>query len=572
MSLLVLGLVVFILNVPASAEEKSTDRENASVKEDSDHFVECHNGVVVSVSASASYVGLSIIKKGGNAVDAAIATAFALQVAYPISGAMGGGGFMLVHPAPGAGDPVVFDYRECAPAAAWPTMFSKDESQFTHRAVAVPGTIRGLEMAHRRFGSLPWAQLIQPAVALARDGFVVDANLAKSTNVTLAAALEFPELQRVYGKPGGGLWAAGDRMVLPDLARTLQVLADLGPDAFYKGPIAVEIAAEMARGKGLITANDLAEYTAIERAPLTTRYAGGYDIYVPPAPCSGGTVLLEEINMMQTFDFKAWGRWAPKMLHVMAETMRRANYDRARFLGDPAFVQIPLNLLTREYARQLAATIDLNKATRSRDISVDIPLAPDDENTTHFSVIDHNGMAVSNTFTLERRWGSRIVVKNMGFLLNNDMRAFNLFPGSTDTKGNIGTAPNCIAPGKRPLSSQTPTIVAKDGRVKLVIGTPGSQSIPHTIFGIIISTLDFDMPLKAAVEAPRLTHQWLPDQITYEEPERYPEIINPLKAMGHKVVRMEPVPQGDAHAIWVVKPNHYIGVADRRISGKASGY
>ncbi|HLX59903.1 MAG TPA: gamma-glutamyltransferase [Planctomycetota bacterium] len=542
------------------------------IQPDSDHLVECRNGVAVSVSAAASDVALSVLKQGGNAVDAAIALAFALQVTYPISGAMGGGGFMLVHPAPGAGDPVVFDYRECAPAAAWPTMYTKKESQYTHRAVAVPGTIRGLELAHRRFGSLAWAKLIQPAVALARDGFIVDRHLAKSANATMAVAPEFAEMQRVYGKPGGGQWAEDDRMVLPDLARTLQLLADLGPDAFYTGPIAEAIVAEMTRGNGLITAQDLANYRAIERKPLTTRYRGGYDVFVPPPPCAGGTCLLEEINILANFDNKCWGRWSPKTIHVMAEAMRRANCDRARYLGDPAFVQIPEKLITPDYARELAATIDMAKATRSRNLAPDIPMLPDTENTTHFSIIDAKGMAVANTFTLERRWGSRVVVKKMGFLLNNDMRAFNLFPGASDSDGNIGTAPNVIAPGKRPLSSQTPTIVAKDGRVKLVTGTPGSQSIPHTILGILMSTFDFDLPLKTAVEAPRFTHQWLPDQITYEDPEKYPELVNALKAMGHKVERMEPVPQGDAHSIWVVKPNHYIGVADKRISGKAAGY
>ena len=240
-------------------------------------------------------------------------------------------------------------------------------------------------------------------------------------------------------KPGGGLWSAGDRLIQPDLARTLQLLADLGPDAFYKGPIADEIIAEMARGKGLITAEDLAGYQAIECKPLTTRYRGTYDVYVPPPPSSGGVCLLEELNMLEVFNLKAWGRWSPETLHLMAEAMRRANYDRARYLGDPAFVRIPSHLTTPEYGHQLARTIDLRKATRSEDLSVDIPLSREGEDTTHFSIIDRNGMAVANTYTLERLWGSRIVVKNMGFLLNNNMFGFNLFPGITDTNGVVGT-------------------------------------------------------------------------------------------------------------------------------------
>jgi gamma-glutamyltranspeptidase/glutathione hydrolase len=569
--MLLLVLLAFSVDGCARPGVRTEASRGTLRKEDSNHFVESHNGVVVSVSGPASEVGLSILKRGGNAVDAAVATAFALAVAYPPAGNLGGGGFMLVHPAPGEGDPVAFDYRERAPAAAFPTMFTKEESQFTHRAVAIPGTVRGFALAHRRFGTLPWSELLQPAIALARDGFLVDTNLADSMNVTLAAAPEHAEFQRVFGKPGGGLWRLGDRLIQPDLARTLQLLASLGPDAFYQGPIADGILAEMARGKGLITAEDLAHYRAIERKPLSTRYRG-YDVYVPPPPSAGGVCLLEELNMLEGFNLKAWGRWSPTLLHVMAEAMRRANYDRARYLGDPAFVQIPPRLTTREYGQQLAQTIDLHKATRSEDLSADIPLSREGDSTTQFSIIDHQGMAVANTYTLERRWGSRIVVQNMGFLLNNDMRAFNLFPGITDTKGILGTAPNTIAPGKRPLSSQTPTIVARDGRVKLITGSPGSQAIPHTILCILVSVIDFGMPLQTAVDSPRLSHQWFPDQITFEAPERYPEAMKSLKALGHTIVRTGPLPQGDAHTIWVSEPNHYVGVADRRINGKASGY
>ena len=536
------------------------------------HFVECRNGVVVSVSGPASDVGVSILKQGGNAVDAAVATAFALAVAYPPAGNLGGGGFMLVHPAPGRGDPVTFDYRECAPAAAWPTMFAKGESQYTHKAVAVPGTVRGFAMAHRRFGTLPWSKLLLPAVAIARDGFILDSNLANSMNVTLAAAPEHLEFQRVFGKPGGGLWKAGDHLIQPDLARTLQSLADLGPDAFYKGPLADGLLAEIARGKGLITADDLAKYQPIERKPLSMRYRDTYDIYVPPPPSSGGICLIEELHMLELFDLKSWGRWSPTTLHVMAETMRRSSIDRVRYLGDPAFTEIPAKITTREYGHQLAKTIDLRKATPNATLSADLPLSPEGESTTQFSIIDRNGMAVANTYTLERRWGSRIVVKDMGFLLNNDMFGFNLFPGITDTKGTIGTQPNTIAPGKRMLSSMTPTIVARNGRVLLITGSPGSRAIPHTVLCILTSVLDFGMPLQAAVDSPRWSHQWYPDHISFEAPELYPETMEALKAMGHTIVRTGPLPQGDAHTIWVVNPRRYIGVADHRINGKAAGY
>jgi len=535
--------------------------------------VECHNGVVVSVSELASDVGVSILKRGGNAVDAAVATAFTLAVTYPAAGNIGGGGFMLVHPAPGEGEPVTFVYRETAPAAAFPTMFTKEDTQYMHKSVAVPGTVRGFALAHQRFGTLPWSQLLLPAVALARDGFLIDRNLADLMNTYLTAAPQHAEFQRVFGKPGGGLWTAGDRLIQRDLAPTLQLLADKGPDAFYKGPIADAIVAEMVRGKGLITAEDLARYQAIECKPWTTRYRGTYDVYVPPPP-SAGVCLLEELDILETFDLKAWGRWSPTTLHVMAEAMRRANCDRARYLGDPAFVQVPSKLTTPEYGHQLAKAIDLHKATRSNELAGDVPLAHEGTDTTHFSIIDHRGMAVANTYTLERLWGSRIVVKNMGFLLNNNMFGFNLFPGLTDTNGVIGTSPNIIAPGKRPVSSQTPTIVAQDGRVKLVTGSPGTRAIPNTIACLLVSLLDYQMPIQTTIEAPRLSHEWFPDRISFETPERYPDLMKALNKLGHTVVRYGPRPQGDAQTIWVEKPNRYVGVADRRRSDKAtaSGY
>ena len=538
------------------------------------HAVNGTNGMVVSVSGPASAVGVDILKRGGNAVDAAVATAFALIVTYPAAGNIGGGGFMLVHPAPGQGAPTVFDYRETAPAAATPTMFTASDTMYEHKAVATPGTLRGLEMAHRRFGTLPWAQLIEPAVALARGGFLVDSNLAILMNTYLANEPKHAEFQRVFGKADGTAWAAGDRLVQPDLARTLQMIADLGPDAFYTGPIAREIVAEMQRGNGLITMSDLAGYRATERTPLKARYRGRYDVYVPPLASAGGTCLIEELNMLETFDLKAWGRWSPKTLHVMAETMRRANCDRARYAGDSAFVKIPTTLATPEYGRQLAKTINLSHATPSADLAADMPLSAEGHDTTHFSVIDSRGMAVANTYTIERLWGTRIVVKDMGFLLNNNMFGFEHTPTRTNTAGTVVTSPNAIAPGKRPISSMTPTIVTENGRVKLVTGSPGSQGIPATLLCLMVNLFDFKMPVAEAVESARLSHQWMPDQITFEAPERYPALVKSLQAMGHAVVRTGPRPQGDAHTIWVEAPNRYIGVADPRRTREsaANGY
>lgn len=545
---------------------------------DSDHL-ECHNGVVVSISPPASKAGLSILQQGGNAVDASVATAFALAVTYPAAGNIGGGGFMLVYPSGGQEAPTVFDYRETAPAAATPTMFRPDESQYRPRSVAVPGTVRGMAMAHQRFGVLSWKRVLQPAIDLATAGFPVDPYFADLLNEVLSTSPDAVELQRVFAHPGGRPWKAGDLLKEPDLARTLHLLADEGPDAFYTGPIAEDIVAEMGRfgggagagaGDGMITQADLAGYKAIERKPLATRYRGIYDVYTTPAPSSGGPVLVEELNMLETFDLARLDRWSPQFIHVMAEIMRRGAYDRARYLGDPTFVQIPESISTKAYAKDFAKTIDITKATRSIDLAADIPIAPESNNTTHFSIIDAKGMAVANTYTLERIWGARIMVQGRGFILNNDMRAFNIFPGTTNVKGSIGTAPNTIAPGKRPLSSQMPTIVAKEGRVLLVTGSPGSQAIPNTVLEVLVNTLDFHMPLAAAVEMPRFSHQWLPDQITFEAPERYPQTVAALKSLGHTIVRTGPLPQGDAHSIWVSSPNNYLGVADHRRNNRAT--
>ncbi len=529
--------------------------------------IECRQGAVVSVSTLASQAGQSVLRRGGNAMDAAVATAMALAVTYPPAGNIGGGGFMLVHPAPGQGEPMAYGYREKAPAAASSATFTPQDSQYDHKAVAVPGTMRALGQAHQRFGAMPWSQLLQPAIALARDGFAINDCLTELLNTYLSDAntADKTEFKRVFGKPGGGPWAPGDTLVQPDLAQTLDTLATEGPESVYAGSIAAGIMAEMARHRhSLITAKDLADYQVIACKPLRTRYRGRCDVYVPPPPSGGGTTLLEALNIINTFDLTAWGRWSPVTLHVMAEAMRRANYDRVRYLGDPAFVTIPETLICPAYARKLADTIDLSRATPSSALGPDLRETPESHDTTHFSVIDSQGMAVSNTYTLERLWGSRIVVKDMGFLLNNNMFGFNLFPSPEDPKNPSGQVPNILAPGKRPLSSQTPTIVAENGRVRLVTGSPGSRGIPNTLLNLIVNIFDFAMPADQAVAFPRFSHQWHPDCITFETPERYPDMVKSLQAMGHTVVRKEPRPQGDAHTIFVKAPNRTIGVADTR--------
>jgi gamma-glutamyltranspeptidase/glutathione hydrolase len=538
-----------------------------------DKAVEAKNGLVVSVSAPGSEAGLEVLQKGGNAVDAAVATAFALAVTYPAAGNIGGGGFMVIHPPAGKGDPIVIEYRETAPAAATKDMFAKGASRFGPKVVGVPGTVRGMALAHQRFGKLPWKDVVMPAVKLAEEGFVLEASLASSLNRFVASSSEFPEVQRVFGKDGGKSdWRAGDRLVQKDLGKTLRLIAEQGPDAFYKGPVADLLVAEMQAGKGLITKDDLAAYQAKQRKPIHGTYRG-YDIYGPPPPSSGGICLVEMLNVLEHFDLRKQGRWSPETLHVMIETMRRVYCERANYLGDPDFVKIPAHLTSKDHARALAKHIKLDRATPSEELAkgLGIKLAPEGEDTTHFSVIDKDGLAVSNTYTLEHSYGSRVVVKGAGFLLNNEMVDFNWRPGITTRDGTIGTEPNQIAPGKRMLSSQTPTIVAKDGKVLLVTGSPGGRTIINTVLCVVVNVIDFDMDVQSAVNAPRLHHQWFPDSVRFEGMAEYADVVKQLKALGHSV--SGGTKQGDAHSIWVdPKTGRYHGAADRRISGKAAGY
>lgn len=538
---------------------------------DKDKPVGVKNGVVVSVSAPASEVGRDILKKGGNAVDAAVATAFALAVTFPAAGNIGGGGFTMVYPG-GKVEPVCIEYRETAPAAATKTMFAKGDSTLGHKTIGVPGTVRGMALAHQRFGKLPWKDLVMPAVRLADEGFEMDSQLTASLNSLVAGSKEYPELVRVLGKDDGkGDWKAGDRLVQKDLAQSLRAIAEGGPDAFYKGKIADQLVAEMKAGGGIITKEDLAAYKANERKPIHTTYRG-HDVYGPPPPSSGGICLIEMLNVLENFDLRKHDRWSPETMHLMIETMRRVFCERAKYLGDPDFVKIPEHLTDKKHARALANHINPKKATPSEDLAkgLAIPLSREGESTTHFSVIDSTGMAVSNTYTLEHSYGSRVVVRGAGFLLNNEMVDFNRFPGVTDRTGTIGTEPNLIAPGKRMLSSQTPTIVAKDGKVLLVTGSPGSRTIINTVLCILVNVIDYDMDIRSAVDAPRLHHQWFPDAVRFEAMADHAETMKKLRALGHTI---QGTRQGDAHSIWVdPKTGLYYGAEDRRISGKAAGY
>src|SRR3954469_8798893 len=465
--------------VAALAIATATRSAIAQEATDSAGMVVSKRGLVISSSSIASDVGASILRKGGNAVDAAVATAFALAVTYPGAGNIGGGGFMVIRLKNGTATTI--DYRERAPLASTRTMYLDSTGHINRSLTAtgylapgVPGTVRGLALAHRRFGKLPWRDVVLPAAQLASRGFALDSGLARSLAREVAQAMKsYPASVAAYGKRDGSAWQAGDTLVLADLGRTLNAIATRGADVFYTGWIADSIAADMHRNGGLITKKDLAAYRARERAPIRGRY-NGYDIVTMPPPSSGGVAMLEMLNVLSHFDLQAQGRWSPETLHLMIESMRRAYVDRARFLGDPDFVKVPVARLTSaKYGATLAAQIDRTKASRSVDVGKDIVTAADvaeSEETTHFSVVDKNGNAVANTFTLEGGYGSHVVVRGAGFLLNNEMGDFNKKPGETNVQGDIGTRANLIAPGKRMLSSMTPTIVTKRGKLFMVTG------------------------------------------------------------------------------------------------------
>lgn len=525
--------------------------------------VTAKKGMVVCVSPEAADVGVAILKQGGTAVDASVAVAFAMAVTYPAAGNIGGGGFMLVHPV--KGEPTVIEYRETASSTVDKNTFAKTTDWRDHKASGVPGTVRGLELAHKKFGKLPWKDLVLPAAKLAEDGFDLDAPMVKSLNDAMKGKGGNDEFRKVFGKEGG--WKLANRLIQKDLAKSLRLIAEKGSDAFYTGELADLLIAEMKSGSGFITHDDLKNYRAKERKPIHGTYRG-HDIYGPPPPSSGGIALVEMLNILEPFDLRKMGAGSAESRHVMAEAMKRAFADRARYVGDPDFVKVPEFLTSKDHAKKLARTIDLKKATPSIDLAEGIPLSKESDSTTHFSVIDADGMAVSNTYTLEDSFGSKVVVRGAGYILNNEMGDFNSRPGISTTKGRIGTEPNIVAPRKRMLSSQSPTIVTKDGKVLLVTGSPGGRTIINTVLCVVTNVFDFEMDVQSAVNTPRQHHQWFPDELTLEG--KNPDLVKKLEALGHKVRTQK---QGDAHSIWIdPKTGLYHGAADKRINGKAAGY
>jgi gamma-glutamyltranspeptidase/glutathione hydrolase len=529
------------------------------------------HGMVVSQNFVASQIGAQVLWDGGNAVDAAVATAFALAVVHPTAGNIGGGGFLLFRPA--AGEALAYDFREMAPAAATATMFLKDGKydvvmhHDSHLAVGVPGTVAGLHMAWKEQGKLTWRRLVQPAIELARDGFIVTDGLARSLKHVLPEMKNYPASLAQFSRKGAP-FEAGDLLQLPDLARTLERIAVEGPPGFYQGETARLLAKEMKAGGGLITEADLKAYQPKKRVPLRGTYRG-YEVLSQPPISSGGVALLQMLNTLEGYDLAAKGYGAAASVHLIAESMRRAFADRARYLGDPDFQkEMPIaRLVSKEYAAELRKGIREDRASASSPKTFEWPAESGE--TTHLSVVDEGRNAVSLTYTLEDDYGSKIVVPGAGFLLNNEMGDFNAGPGLTDKEGLIGTEPNLAGPGKRMLSSMTPSILSRDGKLFMVIGSPGGRTIINTVLLTILNVVDFGMNIQEAIDASRFHHQWLPDRIRYERYGLSPDTVAILRARGHEV--QEADWQGVAEGIvYVAKEDRLEGGTDRRVSDGAA--
>jgi gamma-glutamyltranspeptidase / glutathione hydrolase len=532
------------------------------------------NGMVVSQNEIASKIGVEVLREGGTAIDAAVATAFALAVTHPTAGNIGGGGLMVYRPS--AGDPVAFDFREVAPAGATPTMFLRDGKydadlhHNSHLSVGVPGTVAGLHMAWKAHGRLPWKRLVDPAVGLAQDGFEVTHGLSRSLKGILPDMKKYPASISQFSK-NGIPYEAGDTLRQPDLARSLARIAEHGPAGFYEGETALLIEKEMLANGGLITREDLKGYQPKRREPLRGTYRG-YDIISMPPISSGGTALIQMLNVLEGYDIGKMGFGSAAAVHLTTEAMRRAYSDRARHMGDPEFnPEMPISrLISKPYADTLRASITMDRASKSSPTSFSWP--SESAETTHISVVDKDHNAVALTYTLEYGYGSRIVVPGGGFLLNNEMGDFNAGPGLTTAEGLIGTEANLAAPGKRMLSSMTPTILARDGRLFMVTGSPGGRTIINTVLLTILNAVDFGMNAQQAVDAARFHHQWLPDRINYERNGFSPDTLALLEAKGHalRVVGS----QGVAEVIvYNAKENLLEGGCDRRAAdGAAAGY
>jgi gamma-glutamyltranspeptidase/glutathione hydrolase len=536
-------------------------------------------GMVASAETLASNVGVSILKKGGNAVDAAVAVGLALAVTYPEAGNLGGGGFLLLRLADG--HTTAIDFRETAPAKASANMYlGKDgqptaDSRVGYRAVGVPGTVAGFALAQRKYGRLKWSDVVAPAVTLAADGFPVTDYLARLMKNSKALPVS-AESRRVFQR-NGRPYLEGELFRQPDLAATLRRLREKGPREFYEGQTATLIARDMAANGGLITRDDLKRYTAVERVPLKGTYRG-YEVLTMPPPSSGGACLLEMLNILEPHDIKSLGYGSSASDHLLVESMRRAFADRSELFGDPAFVKVPTRgLSSKAYAKERARSIDPEHATPSKEVGIGNPVPYESMQTTHYSVVDAAGNAVSCTYTLNNNFGSGVTAKGTGILLNNEMDDFTAKPGTANGFGLVQGKRNAIAPQKRPLSSMTPTILTKNGKLFMVIGSPGGPTIITTVFQAIVNVIDHGMSLPGAIAAGRLHHQWLPDAIDTEEFSTPADVRKALIAKGHT---FNPKGGFQGNKRWgntmgiLIEPGTgvRIGAADPRGIGAVAGY
>ncbi len=556
--------------------------------------VEAKNGMVVSSQHLASQVGVDILKMGGNAVDAAVAVGYAQAVVNPCCGNIGGGGFMTIHLADGSD--LFLNFREKAPAASTANMYLdaagnviKDASLYGYLAAGVPGTVLGLDTAQRKYGRLARAQVMTPAIKLAREGFILNRADTDILNTTVSRFKNDPEVARIFLRKDGTPLQPGDRLVQKDLARTLEAIAKNGPDAFYKGKIPQAVEAAAKKGGGLLTAADFANYTVSESLPVRCEYRGYVFLSAPP-PSSGGTTMCQILNTLEGYDLKAMGFNSAETVHVMAEAMRHAFMDRNTFLGDPAFVNNPLDrLLSKEYAAAIRQKIG-EKATPSSEVQPG--MAPHESTeTTHYSIVDKDGNAVSTTYTINGRFGAVVIAPGTGFFLNNEMDDFAIKPGVKNLYGLVQGATNAVAPRKQPLSSMSPTLITKDGKTFMVLGSPGGSRIITITLQTALNVIDHGMGLQEAVDAPRIHQQWLPDEVYFETRALSADTVKILTEKGYKMVEQDP--WGAAEAILYglpganaaarsspdsavsgkVLPGYVYGANDpRRPSGAAIGY
>ena len=509
-----------------------------AIQADTIQPVRAPDGMVVSASVDASRAGADVLAAGGNAVEAAIATGFALAVTHPFAGNIGGGGFMVIRFPDGTA--TALDFREKAPLAAYPEMWLDDSGEYSrtkhHRgalAVGVPGTVAGFWKAHQLYGSQDWENLVRPAIGLALDGFVLTDRLARSLRGFVTGRGAAYEATMNSFSNEGRPYSSGDRLIQTDLGRTLERIALEGHDGFYAGETARLLVAEMEREGGIITLEDLARYEARERTPVHGTYRG-YDVISMPPPSSGGIAIVEMLNILEGYDLAAMGHNSAEYVHHLVEAMRRAFRDRAQYVADVDFADVPLHDLTsKDYAARVRSEID--DAAAGVSAPSDIALVYEPRETTHYSVVDGSGMAVSVTYTLEGGYGSGITVPGAGFLLNNEMGDFNAGPGLTDARGLIGTEPNLARPEQRMLSSMSPSILARDGELVAVVGSPGGRRIINTVLQVLLNIMEFDMSIGEAVAAKRLHHQWLPDQVGIESDGVSGATAERLRQLGHRV-------------------------------------